>query len=404
MKVVFWEPEVIQHLSNTWEAFQSKTNDPLLVIDGRQLLDIRKKQGWKTEKIDNLKHVMLNQEDWWRHGKSILEKNPKAIHAFVGFWTVRKYFPLILYAVSRNFKVAVLDEPYSVSFTGYLREEPFIISWFKVKLRPFIYRFFALSIKLMSRGTSPCILSISLLARDQFIKAGFCEKTIFPFGYFVNKLQHNNHLEEEYQEELKLVFVGGMLKRKGLDILIESVESLNRNGVHVTLDIFGAGQPEAYILGDSVSIRYKGILSQDDVQRTIINYDFLVLPSRNDGWGVVVNEALLQGVPVVVSDHVGAKCIVENTGSGVVFKSEEVNDLIDLLRKLALTPNLVRDLKEHAKNVGQLILPEVAASYLFDVFNYYFQGGLDKKPDAIWCDNVMRNKSNENSYISYQLK
>ena len=389
MKVVFWEPEVIPHLSHTWAAFQSITNEPLIVMVGMPLRTFRKEQGWKTDNISDLQHIILNQKDWWRHGKSIIDNNPEAIHAFVGFWAVRQYFPLMLYATWHGLKVAVINEQYSTSFTGYLKEEPFIISWVKTKLRPIIYRFFALSFQLMSRNKPPCILAISLLARDQFIRAGFDKKTVFPFGYFVNKVCLKKDLKVKDKGNLSLVFVGGILKRKGLDILIESVETINRGGIKVTLDIYGAGRPDKFIPQDSVCVKYKGILLQDNVQGVIAQYDYLVLPSRHDGWGVVVNEALLQGVPVVVSDHVGAKSIVEIPGAGLVFRSEDGNDLTDTLKKLALTPNIIDDIRKQAERVGELILPEVAARYLYDVFDYYFQERKGHRPDAIWCGGEM---------------
>ncbi|MBE3084690.1 MAG: glycosyltransferase family 4 protein [Bacteroidetes bacterium] len=404
MKIVIWQKVLTFHVFYTWNSFEKLVNNKILHIVTGFESDVRRNQGWKFPDLGGYDVIKLNKFNWLINGIKILETNKDAIHIFFSFWGERKYFPLILYAAWRGIKVAVLNEPYSTSFTGYLKEDPFIISWAKAKLRPIIYRFFALSLKLISRDKPPCILAISLLARDQFIRAGFDEKTIFLFGHFVKKVSLKKDLKEMDQGNLRLVFVGGLLKRKGLDLLIESVETLSSSGIKVTLDIYGAGQPDKFVPQDSVCVHYQGILPQDDVQGAITQYDYLVLPSRHDGWGVVVNEALLQGVPVVVSDRVGAKCIVETSGAGFVFKSEDCNDLTDTLKKLVLTPNIIDDLRKQAAQVGKLILPEVAASYLYDVFNYYFQGSKGHRPDAIWCGGETAKRiSNKDSLVDHQL-
>ena len=116
----------------------------------------------------------------------------------------------------------------------------------------------------------------------------------------------------------------------------------------------------------------------------IAKYDALVLPSRHDGWGVVVNEALLQGVPVIVSDHVGAKCLVElSSRAGLVFRCDEVDDLISKIRRFVFDSDLRDDMRKSAADIGERILPENAASYMYDVLNYYYQK-KGRRPGAFW--------------------
>ena len=185
---------------------------------------------------------------------------------------------------------------------------------------------------------------------------------------------------------LRLVFVGSLLKRKGLDIAIKAVEILNERGINILLDVYGHGQPECFIPNDSTCIHFEGPLKNDEVQSVITKYDALILPSRHDGWGVVVNESLLQGVPVIVSDHVGAKCLLETTQAGIIFRSEDVSDLIVKLEQLCMEPSRLKNLRAKAFQAGTQILPSVAAQYLLEVFNFHFNSNQSgQKPNAIWC-------------------
>ena len=68
--------------------------------------------------------------------------------------------------------------------------------------------------------------------------------------------------------------------------------------------------------------------------------DIFVLPSRHDGWGVVVNEALGAGLPIIVSDRVGARDLVENGCNGFVTTAGDIDSLASALLKLGRSGDL----------------------------------------------------------------
>ena len=60
--------------------------------------------------------------------------------------------------------------------------------------------------------------------------------------------------------------------------------------------------------------------------------DCLVLPSKHDGWGAVVSEALISGVPAICSDTCGVAEVVKLSNYGGVFKSGNIEDLVKNLK------------------------------------------------------------------------
>ena len=72
-------------------------------------------------------------------------------------------------------------------------------------------------------------------------------------------------------------------------------------------------------------------MSSEQVLELLQDMDCLVLPSRYDGWGAVVSEALMSGTPAICSDRCGSAVAVRSSGVGGVFKQDDVVGLAQLL-------------------------------------------------------------------------
>jgi glycosyltransferase involved in cell wall biosynthesis len=365
-----------------WKDYQNLSSGDIIFVLDRASDLITKEVS--LEELHNLGSMIFLGGFKWASSFSILTSNSDAIHVFGGFRNSWYFFPLILFAVFRNIKVAVINEPYSTSSIGYFQEEADWWARLKVKARPFLYDFMAQLLNRITRKVQPCFLPISLLAREQFIRAGFPLDSLYPFGYFVPRQSADGgRRADEPSKALRLVFVGSLLTTKGLDIAIKPVKKLCLDGFDVSLDIYGHGDSKRFLPSPSDCVKYKGPLPPQEVQAVMAGYDLLILPSRHDGWGVVINEALLQGVPVIISDKVGAKCLVESSGSGLIFESENIEDLTRKLLELLQQPEKLEEMRRKARLVGDAILPAAGASYLLDVFLFHFYH-KGQRPSALW--------------------
>lgn len=392
MKMFIWT-RTLDHLQfHTWNAVQARLDQQITFILTEPENIWRKRQGWQLPDLGNLHVITMKDKGWWDQSVDILRQNPDAIHVFWGFWSERRLFPLIVYSAHRGIRTAVLNEHYSTSPVGYMEEENILVAQAKVILRPLLYRLAALLLRLASnKKTGICILPISLEAQKQYLTAGFDKNALFPFGYFVPRMPTVNNTAGK-SDQIRLVFVGALLKRKGLDIAVNALQKLNKNGIVATLDVYGAGDPASFISENEVGVTYRGIIPTEKAQTFIAQYDALLLPSRHDGWGVVVNEALLQGIPVIVSDRVGAKCLVEAGNAGLIFKSEDVADLVKKISLLITDASLLEKFQVNAAKIGDEILPETGARYFLDMLSYYFNK-MGSRPCAVWNGNPLCEKS-----------
>ena len=89
-------------------------------------------------------------------------------------------------------------------------------------------------------------------------------------------------------------------------------------------------------------ITYAGFQAPEELPRFFAQADAFVLPSRYDGWGVVVNQALGAGLPVICSDRVGAgHDLVEDGVNGLKFPAGDSAALAQQMERLVSAPELL---------------------------------------------------------------
>ena len=70
-----------------------------------------------------------------------------------------------------------------------------------------------------------------------------------------------------------------------------------------------------------------GMQPMERISDIMQQYDVLILPSKHDGWGAVVNEALILGLYVITSNHCGASYLLKDKQQGMIFTLEEAQSL-----------------------------------------------------------------------------
>jgi len=341
-------------------------------------LAARKQQGWVKPDISDLNVTIVDNLSWIAVGRRLIRDNPDAIHLFGGLWASRRFFLILLYAVCKKRFIGLIVEPYIDTKDGYLDNDGFFSGWMYSKLRPIIY-----SISGWALGTRiNLIFTISIKAINQFKKIGFQAGGIYPFGYFVPTLpKQKNAIEHDTEGVLKLVFVGALIPRKGIEYIKELAVLCHKKGVLISIDVYGPGNPKS-LLNVSPILNYCGLIPFGQAQEVMKNYDLLILPSKFDGWGVVVNEALQSGLPILISKNAGASTLVVTSGAGIIFNPNNLLELIASIEVLIKDRSVITDWKEKARNYSVNLTPEIAASYMFECIENSMSRA--EKPACLW--------------------
>jgi len=181
--------------------------------------------------------------------------------------------------------------------------------------------------------------------------------------------------DRESDMPITFLFCGQMIRRKGVDLLLTAFDRLVAKGLDVTLLLVGreAGLPEflaAVSPAARARIRYEGFQPPERLPEYFSRSDIFVLPSRHDGWGVVVNQALGAGLPVIASDAVGAGMdLVEDGVNGLRFAAGDLDGLQRSMECIASSRDKVRQWGEASRRKALTITPEAGAEKWVRVFD-----------------------------------
>jgi len=146
-------------------------------------------------------------------------------------------------------------------------------------------------------------------------------------------------------DEVRVLYCGQLIERKGVLSLLDSFLALAYEIPRLTLQLVGDG-PLREQLERKVPaalkprVQFTGFQPVHALPKYFSSADIFVLPSRHDGWGVVVNQALGAGLPLICSDQVGAAHDLITEGSnGDIVPVDNTELLIQSLRQLALNPD-----------------------------------------------------------------
>jgi glycosyltransferase involved in cell wall biosynthesis len=142
---------------------------------------------------------------------------------------------------------------------------------------------------------------------------------------------------------ITFLFCGQMIARKGLDLLLQAFATLPPSarlllvGREAELPALLAPLPAEV----RARIEFAGFQAPEALPAFFARADVFVLPSRYDGWGVVVNQALGAGLAIIASDQVGAAHdLVSDGENGSVFHAGDAADLATHLRRYVDDPAL----------------------------------------------------------------
>ncbi|WP_332742460.1 glycosyltransferase [Hydrogenophaga sp.] len=167
-----------------------------------------------------------------------------------------------------------------------------------------------------------------------FSACGYPRERIVPFVHVVDRspLPYT----PVSRGHLQMLYVGQLIPRKRVDLLLQAFSQLDVPSAHLRL--IGQGpedktlQALATRLGIADRVSFSASMPNAETVAAMADADVLVLPSRFDGWGAVVNEALMVGTPVICSNRCGASDAIENGRNGYVFEAGSAPALLERLR------------------------------------------------------------------------
>ena len=197
------------------------------------------------------------------------------------------------------------------------------------------------------------------LHKHLFRYYGMQEKRIFLMPMMVDNLKFYQK-QKKFPEIFTFLYVGRLVPNKNVESLIKQF-NIHFSDKSAVLKIIGSGEEESYLKNLYLSERvlFLGSLFDNDLIVEFQNASCFVLPSLFEPWGLVVNEALSAGLPVISTKQVGASYdLIRDRNCGII--SIDMTDFGRRMLEVYDKPDL---LVQFSKN---------ASDFMKEEWNYNF--------------------------------
>lgn len=229
------------------------------------------------------------------------------------------------------------------------------------------------------------LLPMGKQGEDVFKKLGFPKDRIYDFMYCPSLVNLSEKRASRVHEPIRFVYVGRFFyKTKGTDTLLKALPLLQGSW---TLDLvggYGSDKDDALEkIRQFDNVRFIGTWDSKWVVKNLQDYDVVVIPSKADGWNLLVNEAFHAGVGVIVSDQAVSHEVVYRHCGGMIFKAGSRKQLAKAMQSVIDNPKIAQTWMENARRAVQFISMKTVGRYLYDIVNFEFYH-LGTKPRCPW--------------------
>jgi glycosyltransferase involved in cell wall biosynthesis len=202
------------------------------------------------------------------------------------------------------------------------------------------------------------VLVVGAAARESVLARGAPPERVRVFANTVDVelwMQRADRLPvRPNEDDVAILSVGRLAAEKGLDVLVRAIARTADARLRVIVAGSGPEERRLMRLAEQLGVRLtiRGDLSEDALAEEYAAADVFALLSLRETWGVVVNEAAASGLPLVLSDRVGAAYDLLRDGeNGFVVSSRDVDAAAEALSKLAADAKLRRRMGDRSREL-----------------------------------------------------
>lgn len=182
---------------------------------------------------------------------------------------------------------------------------------------------------------------------------------------------------------LKLLWSGRLISWKHPEIAIEIAKHLHDRNILFNLEIAGLGELSSkltkLIENSKLThcVKLIGAIPANDMRKVMRKKDiFITTSDRNEGWGVVINEAMNSGCAVVASKDMGAAPMLINDGyNGFLFSLNKIKEAVDAIEKMYDNREFLKKIQINGYlTIKKSFTPDRYAEVFIDIANEALNG------------------------------
>ncbi len=176
---------------------------------------------------------------------------------------------------------------------------------------------------------------------------------------------------------IRFLYVGELSKRKGIEELLKACSRLTNN--NWTLTLVGADKTNGYYnqlsrkLNLENKVNFKGVVPNNKVSEYYKNCDVFVFPSKFDGWGAVLNEAVAYSLPIISTDETGSSFTLIRD-NGFVIKAGDISELSHKMQNYIDNKSLILEHSKNSKKLSEICTPRANVERFVNALNNWTKG------------------------------
>lgn len=368
--IVFWDPSYSPHKISFVDAVaKALPGCNIFAFADADISAERRSLGWKSARPPEVQWDIKPNEHLIKD--RVFSEPKETLHVLSGIRWVETIDSAIKYIKQSGACFAIMQEPRVRE--GWRGELRFLQSW---------------ATENWYRKNSEFVLAIGRNGPPWFESVGYPTDKIIPFAYYVDPPNSSTAVAASLRSNNKVTigYAGRLVAAKGIMDVAQAASELGRE---YRLLIAGSG-PDAdlmrnFCLKHKIDVSFLGVLPIDEIGNFMSRLDVLVLASntKDDGWGVVVSEALMSGTAVVTTPCVGASVLMNDPILGRCVPANDPSSIAQSIRDLAsisafnISNRLLR--KDAAT---EILSAESGAGYFAKIIQWRFEGG--PKPRPFW--------------------
>ena len=312
-----------------------QANIPSALVDSITSSQVIDQIIWRTRLASVIRPSTLYvaKDAWFDHRLKAAIKKLEPFDIFVG-WA--HYFLESLSEIRKKAKIVIVE-----SGSCHIEEhERLIVDQCRKLNLPTTHLSPANRNKILAEyAASDYIMTPSTFARASFLRKGFAPEKILqiPCGMDIDFFTNTIPLERA-SGFFRLLFVGQLQIGKGIHTLLEAWRNLRLDTTKAELLLVGNLQKDVRLLLERyplpAGVRIIPGVSRIELKKLYDSAHAFVLPSIQDGFGMVLGEAMASGLPVIASMNTGAPDIFRSKDDGVLVPAGDIEALADAISQL----------------------------------------------------------------------
>lgn len=376
-RLVFWQNQLSHHMSELMRCLASDFGLSVVwVVESGSAAD-RAKMGWPEVDLPGVEVLAAPGEV--EMDRLVGMDAASTLHVFSGVFNIEMVREGFQKAFRAGARLALMTEaPLPVDAEGPgttrgLKRVPGILGA--------IHRGF----RLVYGRDIEAVFCIGGICEDWYRRMGYRRERLVPWGYFP-AVPASVDLAEGDGGPVEFLYLGQMSYRKGADLILPAFGCLKRGDWRLTM--VGEGPMREVAMGQARELGLEGrvefvpFLAWGEAMERLGRADYALVPSRHDGWGAVVGEALGRGVPVVCTDRCGSAVVVGSEIYGRVVRAGSVDSLAEGLEGCLADGKVGLGRREAVRRQGLTLSGESVTAYFVESLRALESGR--RAPVAPW--------------------